>query len=139
MEWITTIMSLMGVAGDVKKWIDIGLPIVTELQKSQPKVISILEQIGTQLFPQLQGQIHKVAAAADAIFNPNGTKWLQTSLNTLQSAGLDVDGSYGPLTKAAVSAFQTAHQPLSGPVDGWAGPKTSSVISSELAKLLPAK
>jgi peptidoglycan hydrolase-like protein with peptidoglycan-binding domain len=59
--------------------------------------------------------------------------WLQQSLNYLMNAGLEVDGEYGPLTKAAVMEFQKANQPQSGPVDGWAGPKTCLVIREALS------
>lgn len=138
MEWLSIIMTLMNIAPEVKKYIDTGVNVATALSKSNPKVIPILENAGSTLFPQLAGTIHAVAAAADAIFNPNGTQWLQTSLNTLAKAGLEVDGSYGPKTKAAVETFQKAHQPAAGPIDGWAGPKTNAVIKIELAKLNPA-
>ncbi len=139
MEWISTIMALMSVSSDVKKYIDMGLSVASELSKSNPKVVPILEKIGVQLFPKLEGTIHVVAAAADAIFDPNGTRGLQASLNKLDPSNhLDVDGSYGPATKAAVEKFQKAHQPAAGPIDGWAGPKTNAVIQTELAKNLSA-
>lgn len=138
MDWLSIVLSLIGVAPKVKEWIDIGLSVNEELKKSNPKIIPILEQVGSQLFPKLKDTIHVVAAAADAIFNPHGTMWLQTSLNTLQNAGLKPDGIYGNLTKAAVEKFQAAHQPLAGPVDGWSGPKTQAVLMAELSKLLPS-
>lgn len=135
MEWLSTILSLLRVAPEVKKWIDVGLPIVTELQKEDPKLIPIFEQIGKQLFPGMSDKIEIVAAAADALFDPHGTMWVQRSLNKLANAGLAADGEYGPLTRAAVTTFQTSHQPVAGPIDGWSGPMTNAVISSELAKL----
>lgn len=134
MEWLGTLLQLLRVAPEVKKWIDVGLPIVTELQKEDPKLIPIFEQIGKQLFPGMSDKIEIVAAAADALFDPHGTMWVQRSLNKLASAGLAVDGEYGPLTRAAVTAFQTSHQPVAGPIDGWSGPMTNAVIASELAK-----
>jgi peptidoglycan hydrolase-like protein with peptidoglycan-binding domain len=56
--------------------------------------------------------------------------WLQESLNTLNNAGLDVDGEYGAATNKAVAAFQKANG-LN--VDGWAGPETVAVIMKALA------
>ena len=38
--------------------------------------------------------------------NSEAIKWLQEALNKVNNAGLTVDGAYGPLTKAAVKAFQ---------------------------------
>ncbi len=39
----------------------------------------------------------------------NAVMWLQTALNTVNNAGLKVDGSYGPITKGAVKKFQKAY------------------------------
>lgn len=159
MDWLSIVLNLIGVAPKVKEWIDIGLSVNEELKKTNPKIIPILEQVGGQLFPALKDPIHIVAAAADAIFNPHGTMWLQGSLNKLVANNLlkvpatyvidgatvkltgvlSVDGAYGRLTKATTEIFQTAHQPLAGPVDGWSGPKTQAVLMAELAKLLPTK
>lgn len=133
MEWLGTLLQLLRVAPEVKKWIDVGLPIVTELQKEDPKLIPIFEQIGKQLFPGISDKIKIVAAAADALFDPHGTMWVQRSLNLLQDAGLAMDGEYGKLTKAAVEVFQKAHQPAAGPVDGWAGDLTCTAIAEEMA------
>lgn len=139
LSFLTTILSLFRVAPKIKEYVDLGISVIDELQKDEPKMIPVLEEIGVKLFPDLADTVHKtanaVAAAADVLYAPSGTKWLQTSLNKL-GAKLDVDGDYGPLTKAAVKAFQTVHQPASGTIDGWAGPKTNAVIRAELAKLV---
>lgn len=39
----------------------------------------------------------------------DSVKWIQTALNKVEGAGLTVDGSFGQLTKAAISAFQTKY------------------------------
>ena len=133
MDW-STIFNLINIAPSIKKWIDIGLPIIAELQKSDPHLIPVLQKIGKDLFPSLSTPIDLVASAADALFDPHGVMWVQNSLNKLgASPALVVDGSYGALTKTAVRAFQTAHPPLD--VDGWAGTLTCTAISAELVKL----
>lgn len=48
-------------------------------------------------------------------------KWLQQRLNTIDDAGLSVDGSFGPVTESAVRAYQLKHG-LSP--DGIVGPLT---------------
>ena len=57
-------------------------------------------------------------------------QWVQSTLNRIQDAGLDVDGSYGRNTKRAVIAFQTAHglEP-----DGLIGPLTVAALQSAVA------
>jgi putative chitinase len=60
----------------------------------------------------------------------HGTLWVQQSLNKLGTAPpLDTDGLYGPLTAAAVLAFQKAHG-LSA--DGKVGPETIGGIEQAL-------
>lgn len=56
-------------------------------------------------------------------------KTLQTDLNTLTAWGLAVDGVFGPLTLAAVRAFQAARGIT---VDGIVGPVTWANIASTL-------
>lgn len=140
-NWLSIVPLLMQYGPKVKTWIDIGLPIFNTLRQegvpASQKIITVLQQVGGELFPALKDPIKEVAAAADALFNPHGTMWIQTSLNTLIKSGLDVDGDYGPATKAAVTNFQTANQPAAGPIDGWAGRKTQAVLVSELAKIAP--
>ena len=38
-----------------------------------------------------------------------GTKWVQQSLNIIQNAELDVDGSFGRQTRAAIRAYDLSH------------------------------
>lgn len=131
---IKLLPTLMAVAPDIKKWIDIGLPILTELNKDNPKLVPVFENLGKELFPNAKDLITSVAAVADALFDPNGTKWLQKTLNTLMGASLTVDGVYGKMTKAAVTQFQTDNQPTTGTIDGWAGPKTKKVMVEKLGE-----
>lgn len=52
-------------------------------------------------------------------------RWVQSSLNKIQSAGLAVDGISGPLTRAAVRTFQTSRGLV---VDGIVGPITEGAL-----------
>lgn len=61
-----------------------------------------------------------------------GVRWMQTSLNTIQGAGLVVDGSYGRHTRAAVRIFQSLHNLK---VDGQAGDLTCSAIDAALVDM----
>jgi putative chitinase len=62
----------------------------------------------------------------------HGTLWVQQSLNKLGAEPpLDTDGTFGPLTAAAVKAFQQAHG-LNA--DGKVGPLTIGAIEQELGK-----
>lgn len=54
-------------------------------------------------------------------------RWVQRSLNKLESAGLAVDGISGPLTRAAVRAFQKKKGLA---VDGIVGPITEGALMS---------
>lgn len=136
-SYLEIVSLLMKWAPTVKRYIDVGMPIYKTLmtQPTAKNLVTVLQEAGSELFPELKTPINTVAAAANAIFDPYGTEYVQRSLNKLQNAGLDEDGAYGALTKAAVTTFQQAHQPAAGPVDGWAGPKTKAVIAAELAKL----
>lgn len=66
------------------------------------------------------------------------TKWVQTTLNTLQNAGLRVDGDLGAPDSAsrnAVKEFQRKHPPLV--VDGNPGVQTVALMQMDLDKLNP--
>lgn len=52
---------------------------------------------------------------------------LQTMLNTVQGAGLTVDGIFGPRTEAAVLSFQSANGLAA---DGICGPRTWAALAS---------
>jgi peptidoglycan hydrolase-like protein with peptidoglycan-binding domain len=61
----------------------------------------------------------------------HGTAWLQQSLNKLGTEPtLTVDGSFGPVTVAALKAFQ---QEYGLEVDGKFGPQTVASIEEALA------
>ncbi|MER7836623.1 peptidoglycan-binding protein [Streptomyces sp. NPDC096040] len=60
----------------------------------------------------------------------NTVKTLQKNLNTVQKAGLTVDGQFGAATDKAVRTFQTKHKLT---VDGEYGPHTAAVMKAALA------
>ncbi len=63
----------------------------------------------------------------------HGTTWLQQSLNKLGTEPpLIIDGSFGPVTVAAVKAFQQAH---GLEANGSVGPQTVAAIEQALAKV----
>ncbi len=102
-----------------------GLSVTDTIQKEAPAVVSIFQQIGQTLFPNLS-TVQQPAAAA-VVLDIDTTKKIQSALNSKGAAPqLAVDGLYGNLTKAAVSAFQTKNPPLV--VDGWAGTQTQKVL-----------
>ena len=54
---------------------------------------------------------------------------MQAALNMIDGAKLDIDGQYGPATRAAVEKFQRSHGLT---VDGWAGVNTNDALRAEL-------
>lgn len=77
---------------------------------TDPEIIKALEGLAEDTFPMVAPEL-RLAAAIATSFNTNGVKWAQNALNILvvPSPNLDVDGHVGPLTKAAVVAFQEAN------------------------------
>ncbi len=135
MNW-TTILQLLPVllqAVQVAKSIGAdrtsgsGLSVTDTIQKEAPAVVSIFQQIGQSLFPNVPAA--QQTAAAAVVLDTDTTKKIQVALNSKGATpALVVDGAYGGLTKAAVSAFQKMNPPLV--VDGWAGALTQRVLFS---------
>lgn len=103
-----------------------GTKIMDIVKGELPQVLDLFTGVGKTLFPNLT-QASQVAAAT-VVLDPTTTKKVQGQLNKL-GATLTVDGSYGPLTKAAVSAFQSANPPLVA--DGWAGKLTQAALDAK--------
>jgi len=57
-------------------------------------------------------------------------RWVQSSLNTLMNAGLQVDGIMGPLTIEAVKRYQ---QRSGLEPDGWVGVLTLAQLEKDMA------
>lgn len=66
--------------------------------------------------------------------NNKQVRILQQNLNDAINAGLEIDGSYGPLTKQAVTDFQTKYYNVSyfDKIDGIYGPRTAAALREVL-------
>jgi peptidoglycan hydrolase-like protein with peptidoglycan-binding domain len=120
----------------IKEVIDVASSnedLIARVKRVAAPLIPFLEDIGAKLFPKASPSLHIVGGILSA-FDPNLTKWLQGSINTLvtPSPNLAVDGLYGPQTRAAVEKIQKQLNLL---VDGIAGSITQAAIQSALAKL----
>lgn len=107
--------------------------IIQKVTALSPTLANILTGVGAQLFPKAAPTLQLVGGVLSS-FDPNTTKWLQGSLNSLLSLSppLVVDGMYGPKTAAAVEQFQTKYKLT---VDGIAGTITQAALQAVLAKL----
>ena len=56
-------------------------------------------------------------------------KWVQSSLNKLTGAKLDVDGEYGEATRAAVEKYQKSKKLEA---DGWVGILTLAALEEDM-------
>lgn len=135
MNVLGIVQLVAGLVPAVKSIIDTATSnetIVMRIQQLSAPLANVLEQVGSALFPKAAPAL-RIAAGAIAAFDPDVTKWLQGSLNVLldPSPDLEVDGLYGPLTRAAVERLQTS---LGLKVDGWAGTITQAAIADALAK-----
>lgn len=126
---IPKIMQAIALINTIKTALASGQNILEVLKEKGAEFIQFFSDVAKVLFPGLN-QEQQVAAGV-LMFDVQAVQEIQGSMNTLMNAGLQVDGSYGPLTKAAVSAFQTKHGLT---VDGWAGRLTNAIIQVELAK-----
>jgi len=134
---LSIIQLVVGLAPAIKGIYDAATSnsgVVDEIKKLSSPVATLLEQIGSELFPKASPTIAIVGGLV-AAFDPNTTKWLQGSLNTLLSLNppLAVDGLYGPKTRTAVEQIQ-AKLGLKV-VDGLAGKLTQAAIDAAISKL----
>lgn len=137
----TDLFSLIGAYSHVKAILDAAITnmdVKVTLQRELPQVVPYLEQIGEKLFPKVAPEM-RVVAAAVASYDPNGTMWLQKSLNVLFHNGkiklaepLELDGVYGAKTRDAVEALQVS---LNIKPDGWMGQITQAAIRGAIALL----
>jgi hypothetical protein len=88
---------------------------IQAVKKVDPDLLPAFEQLAARL--GLSGQ-HAAGAAAQMMFDRDGTLWMQAALNRLypNDPPLDVDGIYGALTKAAVEEIPSSASAFGG---GW--------------------
>lgn len=136
MDWLKALQLAFIYGPSIKAAIDEAVSnddLATKVKAVAKPLVAILEDVGTQLFPKAASSLRLVGGVI-AAFDPNVTKWVQGSLNTLlsPSPNLAVDGIYGPRTRAAVERLQ---EKLGLVVDGLAGSITRAAIEGALAKL----
>jgi murein L,D-transpeptidase YcbB/YkuD len=127
-QFLALLPTLIGLATPVINAIESGVQtnnigsIITN-----SSVLNLFETLGSQLFPKAAPQI-QLAGSIIATYSPNYVKWLQGLLNLYlkPTTPLKVDGSYGPLTIAAVESAQTK---LGLTVDGVAGDLTMAALN----------
>src|SRR5262245_12171589 len=107
-RFLPIIFRLINIAPQIQEAIRTGVPTVKAVEEHARDLLPILAQVGKQMFPEIDDNL-AAAAAATTMFDPVRVKWLQTALNIIGAESLDVDGEYGPLTKAAVKQFQETH------------------------------
>jgi Putative peptidoglycan binding domain len=102
--------------------------MATKIKALGGPVGNLLADIARLMFPNVESQL-QIAAAATT-WDPTYTRRLQDTLNKYltPSPNLDVDGAYGPATKAAVELAQAK---LGIDVDGWAGKDTKKGLEQQ--------
>lgn len=123
------IMQAVSLAKEIRDQHKSGSSVVSIVQNRGQDVVDLVSQAGSQLFPNL-GQQQQIEAGV-LRFDATLTKKIQSQLNKMGvTPALDVDGHYGPKTKAAVTEFQKK----SGlAADGWAGPVTQAKLDEAVS------
>jgi peptidoglycan hydrolase-like protein with peptidoglycan-binding domain len=109
------------------------IPVLLRLM-ANPDLLKLIPQVmqaAQTLFPRVPAQ--QLPDAVNTVMNVEAVKWVQTSLNILRDAKLDVDGLVGTMTRDAVTAYQTARG--LDPIDGWPGRQTSDKLRADLLDL----
>lgn len=131
MSLLPQILSGISLAQTVASDLKTGSWVAT-VQKDLPDVFNLFTQVGQTLFPNLPTTQQTQAGAT--VLDVATVEKIQTELNQLKvvSPALDVDGHYGPLTKSAVTMFQSSKGLTA---DQWAGPLTQSALDAAVAAL----
>lgn len=133
LPYLTKIFSLLPV---LEKVVARGFSInAIEQDIDDPDLRAFLAGIAKQLFPSVKPEL-QIAAGAATVAKDRVMK-VQGLLNQVvsPSPGLDVDGDYGPLTKAAVLAYQKAKGLVA---DEFAGDATMAALIADAVKTVPA-
>ena len=133
--FLPLIIKIINIIPIIQNDIRTGGSVIDTINRIAPDLLPMLQEIGGKLFPSVTDKSSAIQAGIDVIFDVDGTKWIQNALNTINgNTALKVDGAYGPMTKAAVTAYQTAKGLKA---DGWAGPLTSASLATDLTKVTP--
>ncbi len=103
---------------------------ISKFEQALPQAAALAKRIAAVFFPQAVPAVGQIATTV-LTFNTTFVKYVQRACNAILSVNLEVDGSYGPLTHAAVEQLQTQIGGLT--VDGIFGMKTWAAVK----KLLP--
>jgi peptidoglycan hydrolase-like protein with peptidoglycan-binding domain len=103
---------------------------LTKIEAALPQVVKYAVDIATQFFPGAAPQAQVIAGSVLTL-NSDFVRYVQRVCNVLVSAGLDVDGMYGPLTGAAVKKLQAK---IGITVDGIYGKLTDAKVITLLPK-----
>jgi len=129
--FLSLLPSILGLIPTISSAIETGVSVnsIGSLI-TNPSILNIFQSLGTSLFPKAAPAI-ALAGSLIASYSPNYVMWLQGTLNAYlkPAVPLAVDGSYGPLTIAAVESAQTK---LGINVDGVAGDITMAALSAVL-------
>ena len=109
-------------------------PMIREASGMYPEVRELVNKIVPGLMVDEERSLPPLTGGATELGGKQdfSVAWLQESLNTLDDAGLEVDGDYGEATKAAVTKYQETRDLE---VDGWAGVGTLAKIHAELERI----
>lgn len=114
---------------------------ITKVEQLLPSVANVAMQIAQQFFPNEAGTVNKIATTA-LVFNRTLVIYAQRVCNAASTAGLisldaplEVDGMYGPKTKAAVKKLQGY---LGVTVDGIFGKITEAAVAKQAKLAVPS-
>ena len=111
----------------LREWADDGLNAYAD--KNDIRTITLRINGGLNGFDERQALFKRLFPLLDAV---DDVRALQQALNTLgTSPKLDIDGHFGPGTKAALVAFQTA---AGIAADGVPGPATNAALTLRLGR-----
>jgi hypothetical protein len=131
-KYLPLIMSSTDLIGKIRSSLHAGTPVLDVLAADAPGILDFLRKVGSTIWPNLS-EHNQVQAAAMAVYDPDYVRGVQKALVKLGLLGSnEVDGYYGPKTKAAVTKFQTDYSV--NPADGWAGKVTNAALQAESAK-----
>jgi peptidoglycan hydrolase-like protein with peptidoglycan-binding domain len=98
-------------------------PIIRQAIAAAPQLKELAQKLAPEM---LQGTM--TASAGEPTYD---VRWVQSGLNQVMNAGLEVDGDMGPVTGEAIKKFQAANNLV---VDGWMGTATAAALDAALKK-----